>query len=232
MEPCLKNDPETMLLEDNEAGPEPVKQTKPGCRLAISRHSTAISFGTLSDENTHMNGNTESLLSKAKGKLGFRDYAYTINKYTISFLMLSSIIYAVQSINHLSVYVTPLIGHIFSLALRGWDLYQLFTIFAALHNKNIHALDEGLKLLRKFVVIYALANGLMLAFTDYAMVYLTGYLATAAYIDGDAAIFKSRVVMVFFVELFICLLISCGALWSRGYLERSRCNQRKVPSFV
>ena len=162
-----------------------------------------------------------------KGSPKLTDYNFICYKYLILGLGIFSAIFTLESVKHLFVYFTPLLVHMLSLGLRGWDIFQLFKVFSALHRKDVKALEEAIILVKWFIGVYCVFCIGLYMFTSSAMVYLTGYLATAAYVDGDAVILRTPILSMIMAEISLYVLILCGAYGVRASLIRNKEDQKE-----
>ena len=151
-----------------------------------------------------------------------KDYNYLFYKYLVLVIELFSIIYAFVSVYHFFNYFTPVLVHLLSLTLRGWDIYQLYMVYNAMQRKDLEKIDHAIMLIKWFMCIYAILGIGLLHFTKTPIVYLTGYIATAADISGEAAVLSGSIFMMVFAELSLYTLILCGAGGVRAFLQRMR----------
>jgi len=154
-----------------------------------------------------------------------KDYNYLCYKYLVLALEVFSIIYAFVSIYHFFNYFTPVLVHLLGLALRGWDIYQLFMVYNAMQRKDLEKIDHAIMLIKCFMGTYAAIAFALLHFTKTPLVYLTGYIATAVDISGEAAVLSGSIYMMVFAELSLYTLVLCGAGGVRVFLQRIRAHK-------
>lgn len=151
-----------------------------------------------------------------------KDYNYLCYKYLVLLLEVFSIIYFFVSVYHFFNYFTPVLVHLLSLTLRGWDIYQLYMVYNAMQRKDLEKMDHAIMLIKWFMITYAILGFGLLHFTKTPIVYLTGYIATAADISGEAAVLSGSIYMMVFAELSLYTLVLCGAGGVRAFLQRMR----------
>jgi len=158
--------------------------------------------------------------SPFNGGSKIKDYNYTCYKYVILVLGILTAIFTIESMRHFLEYFTPFYTHLISLGFRGWDIFQLFKLSSAMQRKDILALEGAIFSVKWFIAIYSLVSICLFLFSSRVIIYLTGYLATAAYVDGEAIPFKSHVLFVIIAEISLYGLILCGGYGIKAVLLR------------
>ena len=222
MEPLLENDIQATEKADfNRSRISTLSYDTDYHSVSTQSSEPYLRKSTKTDKNGWFHKKTQAInASLFKGSLKHKDYNYICYKYLILALGILTVIFTVESVNHLLVYFTPIYVHLVSLGMRGWDIFNLFKLFKAMQRKDAKAIEEAIVLIKWFIGIYCLLSISLFTFSSKVMIYLTGYLATAAYVDGDAAIFKSRVFSMFITEIFLYVLVLCGAYGVRTVLKR------------